>query len=100
MALFHKTFFSLAVSHVDVDDDAEPGVEVSGTDRPERLVAEYDVSQLEQTGVVPAATIPGIYLIQPIMLPLLMALVLIPILALKASWAMMMLQALSVEQRI
>ena len=64
MALFHKTFFSLAVSHV--DDDAEPGVEVSGTDRPERLVAEYDVSQLEQTGVVPAATIPGIYLNQPI----------------------------------
>ena len=60
MALFDKASFSLAATYVD------PGVEVKGVDAPDMLGANFDVSQLDQDGVVPSAIIPAMYFINPV----------------------------------
>ncbi|MBA6296378.1 outer membrane protein transport protein [Colwellia sp. MB02u-9] len=60
MALFDKSSFSLAATYID------PGVNIKGMDAPDMLGADYDVSQLDQDGVVPAAIIPAMYFINPV----------------------------------
>jgi long-chain fatty acid transport protein len=60
MALFDKTSFSLAATYVD------PGVKVKGVGAPDMLGAGFDVSQLDQSGVVPSAIIPAMYFIKPV----------------------------------
>jgi len=60
MALFDKATFSLAATYID------PGVDIEGIDAPDILGAEYDVSQLDQNGVVPTAIIPAMYFINPV----------------------------------
>ncbi|MBA6225017.1 outer membrane protein transport protein [Colwellia sp. MB02u-18] len=60
MALFDKSSFSLAATYID------PGVNIKGIDAPDMLGADYDVSQLDQDGVVPTAIIPAMYFINPV----------------------------------
>jgi len=60
MALFDKTSFSLTATYID------PGVNIKGMDAPDMLGADYDVSQLDQEGVVPTAIIPAMYFINPV----------------------------------
>ncbi|MFT5636943.1 MAG: long-chain fatty acid transport protein [Cognaticolwellia sp.] len=60
MALFDKSSFSLAATYID------PGVNIKGMDAPDMLGADYDVSQLDQEGVVPTAIIPAMYFINPV----------------------------------
>ena len=60
MALFDKTSFSLAATYID------PGVNIKGMDAPDMLGADYDVSPLDQEGVVPTAIIPAMYFINPV----------------------------------
>jgi long-chain fatty acid transport protein len=60
MALFDKASFSLAATYID------PGVNIEGMDAPDMLGADYDVSQLDQDGVVPIAIIPAMYFINPV----------------------------------
>ncbi|MBA6290206.1 outer membrane protein transport protein [Colwellia sp. MB3u-4] len=60
MALFDKSSFSLAATYID------PGVNIKGMDAPDMLGADYDVSQLDQDGVVPTAIIPAMYFINPV----------------------------------
>ena len=60
MALFGKASLSIAATYVD------PGVDIEGISGPDMLGADYDVSQLEQKGVVPTAIIPAIYFINPV----------------------------------
>jgi long-chain fatty acid transport protein len=60
MALFDKAAFSLAATYVD------PGVDIKGIKAPDILGTDYDVSQMEQSGVVPTAIIPAIYFINPV----------------------------------
>ncbi|TWX69999.1 outer membrane protein transport protein [Colwellia sp. C1TZA3] len=60
MALFDKASFSLAATYID------PGVNIKGLDAPDMLGADYDVSQLDQDGVVPTAIIPAMYFINPV----------------------------------
>lgn len=60
MALFDKTTFSLAATYID------PGVDIEGIAAPDMLGADYDVSQLDQDGVVPTAIIPAMYFINPV----------------------------------
>ena len=60
MALFDKTSFSLTATYID------PGVNIKGMDAPDMLGADYDVSQLDQDGVVPTAIIPAMYFINPV----------------------------------
>ncbi|MBA6329477.1 outer membrane protein transport protein [Colwellia sp. MB02u-6] len=60
MALFDKTSFSSAATYID------PGVNIKGMDAPDMLGADYDVSPLDQEGVVPTAIIPAMYFINPV----------------------------------
>lgn len=60
MALFDKASFSLAATYID------PGVNIKGMDAPDMLGADYNVSQLDQEGVVPTAIIPAMYFINPV----------------------------------
>ncbi len=60
MALFDKKSFSLAATYVD------PGVDVKGVAGPDMLGDSFDISQLDQDGVVPSAIIPAMYFINPI----------------------------------
>lgn len=60
MALFDKSTFSLVATYVD------PGVDIKGVDAPDMLGADFDVSKLDQNGVVPSAIIPAMYFINPI----------------------------------
>jgi len=60
MALFDKASLSIAATYID------PGVDIEGISAPDMLGADYDVSQLEQKGVVPTAIIPAIYFINPV----------------------------------
>jgi long-chain fatty acid transport protein len=60
MALFDKASFSLAATYID------PGVNIKGMEAPDMLGADYDVSQLDQNGVVPTVIIPAMYFINPV----------------------------------
>lgn len=60
MALFEQASFSFAATYVD------PGVDIKGVDAPELLGENFDVSQLDQNGVVPSAIIPAMYFINPV----------------------------------
>jgi long-chain fatty acid transport protein len=60
MALFSQKSFSLAATYVD------PGVDITGKSAPDILGPDYDVSQLDQDGVVPSAIIPAMYFINPV----------------------------------
>jgi long-chain fatty acid transport protein len=60
MALFDKAAFSVAATYVD------PGVDIKGVDAPNLFGSDYDVSQLDQNGVVPTAIIPAMYFIKPV----------------------------------
>jgi long-chain fatty acid transport protein len=60
MALFDKASFSFAATYVD------PGVDIKGVDAPDTLGSDYDINELDQSGVVPSAIIPAIYFINPV----------------------------------
>lgn len=60
MALFDKASFSLAATYID------PGVNIKGMEAPDMLGPDFDVSQLDQDGVVPTAIIPAMYFINPV----------------------------------
>lgn len=60
MALFDKASFSLAATYVD------PGVDIKGTAAPDILGIDFDISRLDQEGVVPSAVIPAMYFIKPV----------------------------------
>ncbi|WP_371377640.1 outer membrane protein transport protein [Thalassotalea aquiviva] len=62
MALFDKKSLSVGATYVD------PGVDVKGTGAPDLVLMNpnFDVSSLDQNGVVPAALIPSAYFINPV----------------------------------
>ncbi len=60
MALFDKKALSMGFTYID------PGVDIKGTDAPDILGSDFDLSSLHDDGVVPAAVVPFAYFINPV----------------------------------